>query len=339
MRLNKNTSFVLIHLLGGADSAAQIAEQMPTPTLRSVQRALVRLNEGGIIERHGVTDPRYDLNYEMILKQPANMTVLENVDRPKSTFNFALLDWLLDADDRALAAIFPAGKLTASGRREMTKRELEYLTVEFSWKSSALEGNTYSLLDTELLLLRGVQAKNKTSFETQMILNHKSAIEFIIEHPELFKDAIAFTSVEEIHKRIGYNLGIGSGIRRRVVKISASNYEPPTSPAKLRECADSILAAIGKQRNSFIKALLALACMPYLQPFEDGNKRIGRMLANAVLIHSAGHGISLRNIDAKRLALAYLSFYELNSLDALAKILGDELRQPKLDPDMYKITE
>ena len=327
MKLKKNTSFVLIHLLDGVDSAAQITEQMPRLSLRSVQRALVRLNEGGIINRHGVTDPRYSLNYEKILKQPLNMTVLENVGRPKSTFNFALLDWLLNTDDRAVAAIFPAEELTISGRREMTKRELEHLTVEFSWKSSALEGNTYSLLDTELLLLRGVQAKNKTSFETQMILNHKSAIEFIIDHPELFKNAITFASVEEVHRRIGYNLGIKPGIRRQLVKISASNYEPPASPAKLRECADSILSAIGKQRNPFTKALLALACMPYLQPFEDGNKRVGRMLANAVLIHSAGQGISLRNVDAKRLALAYLSFYEFNSLDALAKILGDEIRR------------
>ena len=327
MRLNKNTSFTLIYLLGGADSAARIAEQMPTLTLRSMQRALVRLSEGEVIERHGVTDPRYSLNYEQVVRQPVNSAILENVGRPNSTFNFALLDWLLGDGGQGLSEIFSVSGLATSDRREMTKRELEYLTVEFSWKSSALEGNTYSLLDTELLLLRGVQAKNKTNFETQMILNHKSAIEFIIGHPELFKNAITFASVEEIHKRISYNLGIRSGIRRRVVKISASNYEPPTSPAKLRECADSILATIGKQRNPFIKALLALACMPYLQPFEDGNKRIGRMLANAVLIHSAGRGISLRNIDAKRLALAYLSFYEFNSLDALAKILGDELRR------------
>ena len=326
MRLNKSTSFALIHLLSGADSAAQIAERMPTPTLRSVQRALVRLSEGEIIERHGVTDPRYSLNYEKVLRQPVNMAVLENIGRPRSTFNFALLDWLLDADDCALAAIFPADKLTAPAHKEMTKRELEYLTVEFSWKSSALEGNTYSLLDTELLLLRGVRAKNKTNFETQMILNHKSAIEFIVEHPELFENGIAFASIEEIHKRIGYNLGIGSGIRRRAVKISASNYEPPTNPAKLRECADAILAAISQQHDPFTKALLALSWMPYLQPFEDGNKRIGRMLANAILIHSVGRGISLRKTDAKRLALAYLSFYEFNSLDALAKILRSELR-------------
>ena len=327
MGLNKNTSFTLIYLLGGADSATQIAKQIPTLTLRSVQRALVRLNEEGIIERHGVTNPRYILNYEKVVRQPVSISILENVGRPSSTFNFALLDWLLDDDNQALTKLFPADRLATYGHQEMTKRDMEYLTVEFSWKSSALEGNTYSLLDTELLLTKGVPAKNKTSFETQMILNHKSAIEFIVEHPELFKNEITFAPVEEIHRRIGHNLGIESGIRRRPVKISASNYEPPATPARLRECADSILVAINKQRNPFVKALLALSCIPYLQLFEDGNKRIGRMLANAIMIHSTSRGISLRKIDAKRLALAYLSFYEFNSLDALVKILDDELRQ------------
>ena len=325
MRLNKNTSFVNIHLLGGADSAAEIAGRMPAVTLRSVQRALVRLAEGGLIERHGVTDPRYSLNYEKILSQPVKSALLENIDRPSSTFNFALLEWLLGSS-RNLAAIFPAEGLLPAVREEMIKRELEYLTVELSWKSSALEGNTYSLLDTELLLLKGVRAKGKTDFETQMILNHKAAIEFIVEHPGMFTGEIAFSTVEEIHRHIGYNLGIEPGIRRRTVKISASNYEPPANPGKLRECADSILSVISRQRDPFAKALAALSFMPYLQPFEDGNKRIGRMLANAVLIHSVGRGVSLRNTDAKQLALAYLSFYEFNSLDALAKILKTALR-------------
>ena len=326
MRLNKNISFVLIHLLSGANSAVKIAEQMPTVTLRSIQRALVRLTEGGLIERHGVTDPCYSLNYEKLTKQPINPALLENNSRPGSSFNFALLEWLFSGGNRDFAAIFFTGELSTSGHQKMTKRELEHLTVELSWKSSALEGNTYSLLDTELLLIQGVQAKHKTNFETQMILNHKAAIEFIIEHSELFTGKITFAAVEEIHKHISYNLGIDFGIRKRVVKISASNYEPPVSPAKLRECATSILSAINRQRHPFAKALIALSFMPYLQPFEDGNKRIGRMLANAILIHSIGYGVSLRNVNAKQLALAYLSFYEFNSLDALAKILKAELR-------------
>lgn len=322
MKLNKNASFTLIHLLNGASSAAEIAEKMPTLTLRSVQRSLVRLDDIGLADRHGVNNPRYSLNYEKIVSQPIRPSLLENDDCPASGFNFALLGWLLNNGD-GLAGLLPA-ETPAPSSQPMTKRELEHLLVELSWRSSALEGNTYSLLDTELLLTQGVRAKNKTSFETQMVLNHKAAIEFIFENPGLFAGNLAFATVEEIHRRLIHNLGIEAGIRQRVVKITASNYEPLAIPAKLREHADSILVAINKQNDPLAKALIAFAFMPYLQPFEDGNKRVGRLLANAILVHSIGRGFSLRSVDAKQLALAYLSFYEFNSLEALAKILRSE---------------
>ncbi len=79
---------------------------MPALTLRSVQRALVRLNEAGLIDRHGVTDPCYSLNYEKIIRQPINGTLLENDNRPTSSFNFVLLEWLLSNNGQDLANLF-----------------------------------------------------------------------------------------------------------------------------------------------------------------------------------------------------------------------------------------
>ena len=324
MKLNKSMSFALLHLLGGAVSAAEISEKMPAVTVRSIQRALVRLAEAGLVKRHGVTDPRYSLEYGRIIKQPVNAALLENPGRPAVAFNFGLVDWLLGTDGRDLADILGLEQPPAAG--QMTARNLERLTVELSWKSSALEGNTYSLLDTELLLVRGVKAENKTSFETQMILNHKEALAFIAGNPEAFTGRIAFAAVEEIHRHLGNNLGIEAGIRERPVRISASNYQPLSAPAKLRECAETALEIIGRQSDPVAKALLAFSLMPYIQPFEDGNKRVGRLLANAILIHSIGRDASLRSVEAKELALAYLSFYEFNSLKALAGILNKELR-------------
>lgn len=209
--------------------------------------------------------------------------------------------------------------------KSISAKELEYLTIELSWESSALEGNSYTLLDTQLLLSEGLKAKNRTEFETQMILNHKNAISFIVEHKDLFSDAITFRTVEELHRIIGYNLGINSGVRKRVVKISASNYTPPSSPHQLREYADKILGIINRTSNPYTKALLVLALVPYLQTFEDGNKRTGRMLANAILISTIGTGFSLRTVSARELALAYLSFYEFNSIRHLGEILSAEL--------------
>lgn len=275
----------------------------------------------------GHRSPLHSINYAKVVNLPVNAAVLEDVRRPGSIFNFALLDWLHDDGQTLLETIFFQDKTTSSRQQKMTRRELEYLVVEFSWKSSAFEGNTYSLLDTELLLTQGVPAKNKTTFETQMIFNHQSAMNFIIEHPELFQRDITFSSVEEIHKCTSYSLGIQTGIRRRPVRISASNYEPLTTPTRLREVADLALRAINGQSNPFIKALLAFSLLPYIQAFEDGNKRVGRMLANAILIHVAGCGISLRKIEAKQLALAYLAFYEFGSLSGLHKILSSELKK------------
>jgi len=142
----------------------------------------------------------------------------------------------------------------------------------------------------------------------------------------LFSNDIKFRTIEELHKIIGNNLGIGSGVRKQLVRITASNYEPPSNPRQLRENADNVLEIINKTPNPYIKALLALALVPYLQVFEDGNKRTGRMLANAILINFVNRGFSLRKTDGRRLAIAYLAFYEFNSINALSKILQTELK-------------
>lgn len=158
-----------------------------------------------------------------------------------------------------------------------------------------------------------------------MILNHKNAISFISENPELFEGKITFAVVEELHKIIGHNLGIAKGIRKKLIRISASNYVPLANPHLLRENADRFLEIISSPSNVYLRSLFALSLIPYLQIFEDGNKRTGRILANAILVSSLGKGFSLRKVDARELALAYLTFYEFNSMLSLANILGREL--------------
>jgi Fic family protein len=158
-----------------------------------------------------------------------------------------------------------------------------------------------------------------------MILNHKDAIAFIVENADLFRSKISFSTVEELHKIIGRNLGIPAGVRKKIVKISASNYTPPATPQLLRENADRILCVIDRFADPIVRSLLALSLIPYLQIFEDGNKRTGRMLANAILISAIGRGFSLRKVSARELALAYLAFYEFNSLKRLSDILNAEL--------------
>jgi hypothetical protein len=329
MNLNKNTSHVLIHLINGNDTAKKISGYMQGVDVRSIQRALVRLTDLGLLTRIGTNHPSYKVNYGKLLKLNVADKLLEDENRPKSIFNHELINWLHSLPANELELLLKSNeidKLITKHPEQMTAKELEYLTIELSWKSSALEGNTYTLLDTQLLLLEGIKAKNRTEFETQMILNHKDAVAFIIENRDLFSANIKFRTVEELHRIIGNNLGIASGIRKRLVRITASNYEPLSNPHQLRENADNILEIINKAQNPYVRALLALACVPYLQIFEDGNKRTGRMLANAVLMSSINRGFSLRKTDVRKLAIAYLAFYEFNSVNALDKILQAELR-------------
>lgn len=327
MRLNKNAYYTLLNILNGHDTAAKISEQLPTIDIRSVQRALIRLAAAGLIVRKGTNNPLYSINYSGLLIADIDQKYLEDPKRPKTRLNHEFLRWLeTNAGgelDSIITNLYPVK--TPTTKPVITPKELEYLTIELSWKSSALEGNTYTLIDTQLLLVDGIKAQHKTDFETQMILNHKDAVSFIIANGELFKKNIKFSSLEELHKIISFNLGIARGIRKKIVRVSASNYEPLANPHQLRQAIEDVLNVINKVSNPVVKALIALSAVPYLQSFEDGNKRLGRLLANAILIQSIGRGFSLRKVEAKDLALAYIEFYEFNSLNSLAKILLAEL--------------
>ncbi len=324
MKLNRSSSYVLLRLIGGDRSSAEIGSHLKDMEMRTIQRALERLAALGFIRRAGpVNNPSYEIRYDQLLMADIPETTLTDENRPETGFNFGLMNWLertsLDTLSGVLDSLpqhIKAGKLTA--------KELEYLTVELSWKSSALEGNTYTLLDTQLLFSEGLRAKGHTEFETQMILNHKAAINFVVENQELFQRKITLPTLEQLHRTISKNMGFPLGIRRKLVRVSASNYVPLGNSHSLREQAHATLAIIGRQTDPVLKSLLALSLIPYLQLFEDGNKRTGRLLANAILITTLGRGFSLRKVDARELALAYLAFYEFGSLKRLARILAAE---------------
>lgn len=327
MNLNKISSFVLLEILNGKSTSAEIAKTLPDTDIRSIQRTLVKLVAIGAITSSGPkNNPSYSLKYESLVNLNIPEKIFEYENRPESHFNHELLDWLESLSSEALDNILQPGLSTLNlSKEKLTAKELEYLTVELAWKSSELEGNTYTLLDTQLLLVEGVKAKNRTEFETQMILNHKDAVSFIVDNPNLFDHKINFSAVEELHKIIVKNLGISTGVRKKLIGITASNYQPLAIPHQLRESMDKILNIINAISNPISKSLLALSLVPYLQLFEDGNKRTGRILANAILISSVGKGFSLRKVSARELALAYLAFYEFNSLRSLKSILASQL--------------
>ncbi len=203
------------------------------------------------------------------------------------------------------------------------KNELERLAIDLSWKSSQIEGNTYSLLETERLLKERQTAGGKTKEEAIMLLNHKDALDFIIETPG-YITPLTIACIEDIHSILIKDLGIERNIRNRRVGISGTNYRPLDNEFQIKEALQGMCDLVSRTKGVFEKAFLVLILISYIQPFGDGNKRTARILSNAILINNDYCPISFRTIDSIEYKKALLIFYEQNNITAFKKIFIDQ---------------
>lgn len=199
------------------------------------------------------------------------------------------------------------------------KKELERLAIDLSWKSSQIEGNTYSLLETERLLKDKETAAGRTKDEAVMLLNHKEAIDFLIENQDYVKPLL-LRAIEDIHSILISELEVARNIRRRGVGITGTNYRPLDNEFSIKEALEEMCALINLRENVFEKALLALLIISYIQPFNDGNKRTARIVSNAILMVNQYCPISFRTVDSTDYKMAMLIFYEQNNISAFKKI-------------------
>jgi fido (protein-threonine AMPylation protein)/predicted transcriptional regulator len=203
------------------------------------------------------------------------------------------------------------------------KKELERLIIELSWKSSKIEGNTYTLLDTEKLILENKEAPGHDKKEAQMILNHKNAFNFVRENAEKF-ETLTKKNLEELHAILVKDLSVGLGFRKKVVGVTGSIYQPIDNIHQIGEAVEALSGAVSKMETAYAKALVALLGISYIQPFEDGNKRTARLMANALLLAHKCSPLSYRSVDENDYREAMLVFYELNSIMPLKKIFVDQ---------------
>ncbi|HLC48760.1 MAG TPA: Fic family protein [Candidatus Andersenbacteria bacterium] len=199
------------------------------------------------------------------------------------------------------------------------KKELERLVIELAWKSSKIEGNTYTLLDTEKLILEHKEAVGHSKEEAVMILNHKYAFDFIHKNSDEFM-ALTVSNLEELHKILVKDLHVGFGLREKPVGVVGSKYRPIDNIHQIREAVEDLATAIARVHTPYAKALLALVGISYIQPFEDGNKRTGRLMANALLLAHGCAPLSYRSVDENEYREAMLVFYEINSIIPMKKI-------------------
>jgi len=189
---------------------------------------------------------------------------------------------------------------------------LSRLLVDLAWASSRLEGNTYTRLDTQNLIEFGQRAEGKDASETQMILNHKTAIEYIVEEAQ--EPLIRRTTILSIHAALSENLladPSGEGrLRERPVEISWSMYTPTAIPQVIREAFDRILEMLNTIADPFEQAFFALVHIPYLQPFVDVNKRTSRLVANLPLMRANLSPLSFVGADEREYVRGTLAVYE-----------------------------
>lgn len=199
------------------------------------------------------------------------------------------------------------------------KNELERLAIDLSWKSSQIEGNTYSLLETEHLLKEKETAAGKTKEEAIMLLNHKEAIDFIVANPD-YVSPLLISKIEDIHSLLIKDLNVDRNIRNHRVGISGTNYLPLDNDFQIKESLKGMCDLINNRKNVFEKALLILILISYIQPFSDGNKRTARIISNAILINNKYCPISFRTADSIAYKKAMLIFYERNNLNPFKEL-------------------
>lgn len=293
------------------------------------------IKAGDIVAEGKARATRYRLSPQAQLLMPLNLDTyfaLEVDERQvQSSYNFDLINGLLaetrlfsDKDQVHLDALQEEFRQHIS---ELTdneyRKEMERLGIDLSWKSSQIEGNTYTLLETERLLRESKTAEGKSKEEAVMLLNHKDALSFVLDNPDYLKE-LTVSHIEDIHQLLTKDLSIDKGLRRHRVGITGTNYHPLDNEFQIREAMREACELINSKSNIFEKALLTLVLLSYIQPFSDGNKRTARITSNAILIANDYCPLSFRSVDSIDYKKAMLIFYEQNSLYAFKQIFMEQ---------------
>jgi Fic family protein len=306
------------------------------PSDSTMKRLLSAAVKEGNIETAGRGPAtKYKLTPQAHVTMPLDLATYFDKDiderEIQESFNFDLIRDVLPKVDiftkeelEVLNAAQMEFKKNTEGMTELEyRKEMERLGVDLSWKSSQIEGNTYSLLETERLLKDKQTASGKTKEEAIMLLNHKDALDFVLDIPDYLKE-LSVHRIEDIHSILTKELEVDRNIRHRRVGITGTNYRPLDNEFQIREALEDTCTLVNGKDNVFEKALLTLVLLSYIQAFVDGNKRTARITSNAILIANGYCPISFRTVDSIDYKKAMLIFYEQNNIAAFKKIFIEQ---------------
>lgn len=306
-------------------------------TRMTIVRDLELLIKNNLITKHGSgRNVYYQLNQGSSLLEYFDIEKYFDADfnkrNIKNKFNF---DIFKEINDIIISKneIIELEKLNKDYQKRMKKlspaiikREYERLIIELSWKSSAIEGNTYSLLETETLIKENKAAKGHKKEEALMIFNHKRAIDYIRDKKSKFK-TLNLRKIENIHQLLTEKMNIGKGLRNKPMGITGTNYKPLSNPHQIKEATEKLIKKINKIKNPVTKALILVLMLSYIQPFEDGNKRTARITANAILLAHDYCLLSYSSVDETEYKKAMVLFYEQNSALYFKELFLNQYKQ------------
>ena len=334
-------------------SAAGLSSDNPSDR-RAIQRALSTLIDQDVISAQGTARARVYLPKIRLAAQTVSIYKTELIKAKNPIdYNPGFLNAYIPNKTSYLTEAV-RHELMTMGRVEPVIRPagtfarsiLNRLLIDLSWNSSRLEGNTYSILEAQRLIELGETAQGKNAFESQMIVNHKDAIEYIVELAN--EPKITAHEVRSIHALLSYNLldtpGACGRIRNIAVYISGSLYRPSDNPHLLQESFDQFIEKFNQINDPFEQSFFALVHISYLQAFEDINKRTSRLTANLPLIKMNLKPLSFIKVKEENYVRALLAIYEKNDITLMCDWYFGAYRQSaryysaiQQEPDLFKL--
>jgi Fic family protein len=300
-----------------------IKKELGEVTRITVSRDLKKMLSLGLIQRKGAgRNAYYELSaqYSIVKKIDVNKYFSIDLDQRKITekFNFDIFDQLsnifTESEKQRLSELNEVyRKKIENIPADALKKEIERLNIDFSWKSSKIEGNTYSLLETEQLIKNQKEAPGHSKDEATMILNHKKALEYIGSNKKEFQ-SVSVSKIENIHSLLVDGLNVTKNLRKTLVGITGTNYKPLDNEFQINEALEKTCKLINETKDTFEKAIILMLLIAYIQPFVDGNKRTSRLSGNAILQSFDSCPLSYRSMDEIEYKKAILLFYEQNNI-------------------------
>lgn len=320
---SKIVDFVAKHEGSSIGEIQKYLEKITRPTL---SRYIKELKDFNIIKPSGEgRSVKYSLSRDGIKSYPFDLSLY---DSPYQTttpifFNHTLFESYPKLFTKEEEKIIEKTNALYNSWNKNTEKEyrdiaLERCAIEFSWKSSKIEGNTYTLLETENLIKNKQEATGKDRNDAVMILNQKHVFDLMYKTNTF--TSISISTLTDIHKLLVKDLAIPHGIRTSNVGITGTQYSPLTIQSQLHESLERLFKFLEEIKDPFEQAVVALASIAYIQPFADGNKRTSRHFANLILYMNKLPPVAWRTVNEIEYKKAMIAFYELGNIEPIKEM-------------------